>query len=199
MNRLIGFAAEEDSPGYRVTITRDFPFWTAVLTGGDLPDAGQAMTSLSLARLQDDLTDWLKWKNGAPEFTIYDAPFGDDDDGEDAYHYVPGDEDDDEDPDPAPVGGFGWHLEYEFAFPQAVKDAWDRYWEAMKALRPAWDTLCETVAVIHDELNASAEDIGRYMYLPEKRVERILRRQWDLEEQRHADDEEESGFTGDAE
>jgi hypothetical protein len=79
-----------------------------------LTEAGQTMTSLSLARLEDDLGDWLKWHHGAPEFTIYDAPLDEDDD-QDAYHYVPGDEDDDEDPDPAPVGGFGWHVEYDFA------------------------------------------------------------------------------------
>jgi len=165
MNRLVSFPGDENWPSYQVTISRDFPFWTAVLTGGDLPEAGQTMTSLSPARLENDLGDGMKWHHGAPEFTIYDAPLDEDAD-EDAYHHVPGDEDDDEDPHPAPVGGFGWHAEYDLAFPPAVKDVSERYFEAVKALRPAWDTLCEAVAAIDAALNASAEDIGRYLYLP---------------------------------
>jgi hypothetical protein len=189
MTRLVKIAGDENWPDYRVAITRDFPFWTAVLTGADLPEAGQTMTSLSLVRLEDDLIDWLSWHHGAPEFTLYDDPLGEDDD-EDAYRDVPDDEDDDEDIDPAPVGGFGWHVEYDFAFPQAVKDASERYWEAMKALRPVWDTMCEAVWTVEDELNASAADIGRYLFLPEKRVERILRRREMLDEAESLSDEE---------
>src|SRR5258708_14663734 len=115
------------------------------------------MTSLSFVRVQDDLDDWLKWHHGAPEFTLYDDPLGEDDD-EDAYRYVPGDEDDEEDVDPAPVGGFGWHVAYDFTFPQAGQDASDRYWESMKALRSVRDTMCEAGWTVDDELNPSAAD-----------------------------------------
>jgi len=46
-------------------ITRDYPFWTAVLTGDDLPEAGHAMTSMSLARLQDDIDDCCSLGRGS--------------------------------------------------------------------------------------------------------------------------------------
>jgi hypothetical protein len=173
MTQLFGFAGDENMPRYRAAITREYPFWTAVLTGGDIPAAGQVMTSLSLARLLDDIDDWLEWHHGMDDFT----PPADLDEGdlaEDAYHYVPGDENDDYDPEPEPGLGFGWHVSLDYAFPQAAKDASDRYWEAMKALRPAWDTLGQAVWTIHGELKASPADIGRYLFLPEKRVQRIL-------------------------
>jgi hypothetical protein len=173
MTQLFGFAGDENMPKYRAAITREYPFWIAVLTGGDMPEAGHVMTSLSLARLRADIDDWLTWHHGMDDFTpAYDVD--EDDLDEDAYHYVPGDENDDDDPEPEL--GFGWGVTWDYAFPQAAKDASERYWEAMKALRPAWDTLCQAVWTIHGELKASPADIGRYLFLPEKRVQRILQR-----------------------
>lgn len=110
------------------------------------------MTSLSLARLQADIDDWLTWHHGMDDFTPPDDLDEDDLDA-DAYHYFPGDENDDEDPEPEL--GFGWGVMWDYASRDAAalcpvitratpgRHSWHRFGApcpALPSLSSTWPT-----------------------------------------------------------
>lgn len=151
---------------YRAVVTRELPLWKLTLTGGDLPESGHVMTSMSYVRLQGDVRDWLDWNergelNGWVRDLLYDD--GDDEDGS-------GD-----------GCGEGWSLTYDCRWPQEVKDALERYWAARKTIDEASATIEETSAAlgeplcrIHEGLQAGEADVAALVFLPVEEAEHIM-------------------------
>jgi len=155
---------------YRGVVTREFPLWKLTLTGGDLPESGHVMTSMSYARLMGDMTDWLHWHQFGTT-PSYGSP-GDDD------------LDDDAEDESADGDGEGFGVTLDCRWPQAVKDAQQRYWAAQKAMEQARDAMGEPVCTMADELQAEHEDLARILGLAVEEVEQIVLRHGEQEGQR---------------
>jgi hypothetical protein len=153
-------AAGDGVTNYQAVVTRELPLWKVTLTGGDLPESGHVMTSMSYARLQDDVQDWLEWRwdhNGATP------------------HYGPVAPDQDEG---ASVGGSadgeGFNVSYDLHWSPAAKDAERRYWAARKVMAEARAAMTESIVTIRRELRADAEDVARIVSMPARKVHRIM-------------------------
>lgn len=152
---------------YQGVVTREYPLWKLTLTGGDLPESGHVMTSMSYDRLMGDMDDWLHWHRfGA--MPTYGWP-GDDDLDDDAEE---GSQDGD---------GEGYTVTFDCRWPQAVKHAEERFWAARKALEQARAALGEPICTIADGLQAEDEDVARIVDLPVKKVRRIMQRHHEQE------------------
>jgi hypothetical protein len=169
---------------YRAVVTREFPLWTATLTGGGIPESGQVLTSLSYARLEGDVSDWLEWNEwGELNGWVRDPP---------SYDQVDGD-DDDETADGEDGGGEGWSLTYDCRWPPDVNDALQRYWAATKTIDQTSATIEETSAAlgemlctIHDGLQAGKADVAALVCLPADEAEEIISAYGELEYYRKA-------------
>jgi hypothetical protein len=151
--------------GIIVTFSRDeYPTWTATITGGDLPETGHVISSLSYARLGDEVRAWLRWQgDGAVTFTM---------DGS----WPEAVEDDDEDDLAKAAAEYnGWagvRVDYSYRFPPPVSDALERYWHARK--QHTTDT--QAVAEIFWRLLAHAEDVAAMLYMTPEAVRDSVQR-----------------------
>ncbi len=147
---------------YQGVVTREYPLWKLTLTGGDLPEAGHVMTSMSYDRLMGDMDDWLHWHQfGA--MPTYDWP-GESDLAVDAEQGFEG------------GYGEGYTVTFDCRWPEAVRRAEERFWAARKALEQARAALGEPIRAIADGLQAEDEDVAQIVHLPVKKVRRIMRR-----------------------
>jgi hypothetical protein len=86
---------------YCAVVTREFPLWTATLTGGGIPESGQVLTSLSYARPLGDVDDWLEWNEwGELNGWVRDPALYNDEHAADGVEAISEDGD----------GGEGWSL-----------------------------------------------------------------------------------------
>lgn len=190
---LIGFAGNDEGViRYQGVVTREFPLWRLTLTGGDLPESGHVMTSMSYARLVGDMNDWLHWHQfGTPSSTYgWPEPAFDDDEyaDDDAYECHYDDEDNEydelEDDDQAELGGAGYSVTFDCRWPTAAKDALERYWAAKNAMNEAREAMIEPICTLADELQAEKQDVARMVFLPTRTVERIILRHNQREHER---------------
>jgi hypothetical protein len=203
VNDLVSFGDHDDEViRYQGVVTREFPLWKLTLTGGDLPEAGHVMTSMSYARLLGDMNDWLHWRQfgtpsstyGWPEPSFDDDEYGD----EDAYECRYGDQDADydyddlEDEDQAELGGSGYGVTFDCRWPQPAKDALERYWAAKKAMDDAREAMTEPICTLADELQAEERDVARIVFMPTRKVRQIILRHNQREHERLAREERES-------
>jgi hypothetical protein len=142
---------------YHAAITRDYPTWTATITGGGIPEPGHVITSLSYARLCDEMQDWLEWH--------YDHEPALGDDGQ-ACDDSADDEDD--------GAGEGFQILNNFGFSQPVSDAQERYWQAQQQLAQSHAIMRQAVWDIYEGLIASAEDLARLLCISPRHVRRIM-------------------------
>jgi hypothetical protein len=145
---------------YHGVVTREFPLWKVTLTGGDLPESGHRMTSMSYARLVDDIDDWVEWHEvgehgGWIDPERYEAEEAGDDGG---------------------GGGEGFSIGLDCRWPDAVKDAERRYWAARKAMQEARAEMTEPIVTIAHELQAEDMDVARIVHMPVRKVSRIILR-----------------------
>jgi hypothetical protein len=143
---------------YRAVITRDYPSWTATVTGGDIPEPGHVVSSLSYVRLCDEIRDWLEWHyDHLPEH----RPVPSDNELAD------GDNDD--------LGaGEGFEIRNDWRFAEPVAAAQERYWAARKAQAQARHEISQAVLDIHDGLRANDEDVAGLLLMSPKRVQQIM-------------------------
>ena len=186
MSHIVGWADDSRITLYTAVITRDYPHWTATITGGDLPEPGHIMTSFSYARLCDEAWDWLSWHLGddgglRPGEFAYIAgpdynPLSDDLDEQDDE--LDDDKDDDDDEADDESGPSGFSLDFDHAFSQDIMDALERYWAARKAESQAElharDDMSEPVCIIADQLRVKPADMARMLGMEEAEVQRIL-------------------------
>jgi hypothetical protein len=201
MSHIVGCADDSRITAYTAVITRDYPHWTATLTGGDLPEPGHVMTSFSYARLCDEAWDWLCWHLGDDgglrpgEFAYIAGPDYDplNEDLDEQDDELDDDTEDDEGDDESGPSGFSLNVDH--AFQQSVMDALERYWAARKAESQAElqarDDMSEPVCIVADQLRVKPADMARMLAMGEAEVQRILDqhdRELSEAEQRRYDD-----------
>ena len=167
----------EGMTSYHAVVTREFPFWKLTLTGGDLPESGHVMTSMSFVRLEGDMHDWLHWHHYGATPTYW--PVEDDLNAEDDTESGGGD-----------ATGFGTTCDCRW--PKAAKDALERYFAARKTLEQARHALGEPICTIADELEAEEEDVARLVGLPVEEVMQIMLRHRKQEDWRERREQRES-------
>lgn len=148
---------------YHAVITRDFPHWTAIITGPHLPESGHVITSLSYARLTGEVHDWCHWHRFGTPSSTYGWP-------DPAGQVL----DDDE----AGVGtagqGYGVSVNYDCRLPKAAKDAQERFWAARKATQNAERALNEPVCTLARELKAEPADVAKMLLMSVDEVHQII-------------------------
>jgi hypothetical protein len=163
---LFGFPPGARVINYDAVVTREFPEWKVILTGGGIPEPGQTLTSLSYARLQGDVSDWLEWYEwGELNGWVRDPDQYD-------HEVEHADEDD---------GGAGWSVRYDCLWPHEVNDALERYWTARKRIDEAGGTTEEIIAAIGEPLcticnvlRAGDSDVAAIVCRPVDDVAEIL-------------------------
>lgn len=143
---------------YHAAITRDDPRWAATITGSGIPEPGHVITSLSSARLCDEIQDWLEWHYNR-EPALSDDDQADEEDENEA-------EDD--------GAGEGFQILNDYRFPQPASDAHERYWQTRQQLAKSRATMRQAVWDIYDALNASPEDLARLLCMSPRKVWRII-------------------------
>jgi len=141
---------------YHADITRGYPHWAATITGGGIPEPGHVITSLSYARLCDEIQDWLEWHYD------HEATLSDDDQA------------DDEDEAEHDGAGEGFRILSDYRFPEPARDAHERYWQTRQQLAKSRATMRQAVWDIYDALNASPEDLARLLCMSPRKVWRII-------------------------
>jgi hypothetical protein len=143
---------------HQAVITRDYPSWTATVTGGDITEPGHVISSLSYARLCDEVQDWLDMHyDHLPE-----------------HRPAPGDNElADEDNDDLGAGE-GFEIRNDWRFPEPVAAAQDRYRAARKAQAQARHEISRAVFDIHEGLRAGDEDVAELLHMSPKRVQQII-------------------------
>jgi hypothetical protein len=144
---------------YTATFSRDeYPTWTATITGAGLPEAGHVISSLSYARLCDEVGDWVRWHfDGAPTFSV---------DGSWPETVEDDDEDDLAKAAEETGGMVGWHIHSSYRFPPPVSDALERYWQA----RRQHTTDTRAVADILHGLVAHPKDVAAMLNITPEEV-----------------------------
>jgi hypothetical protein len=154
---------------YHAVITREFPHWTATITGPRLPESGHVITSFSYDRLTGEVHDWCHWHRfGTPSSTYgWPDPHGGDLDG-----------DDDDVGEEASIGtkgqGDGMSINYDCRWPQAAKDAQKRFWAARKSKQDAEGAISEPVCALARELKAEPADVAKMLFMSADEVKQII-------------------------
>jgi hypothetical protein len=171
---------------YHGAVTHEFPFWKVTITGGDLPESGQILSSMSHARLEAEAMDWIDWHQIGEHHGFIDPDRYDEYD--DAFSQKSGDDDQDYD-DRLPYGaaderelnhgdvGLGEGFDFDFPWPQEVTEALERYQAAQDAIMDARLATEEAKAALGEPLCTIAEvlmigeaDVGHIVGLPADEV-----------------------------
>ncbi len=169
---LIGFGDDRGIIKYQAVVTREFPLWNLTVTGGDLPESGHVMASMSYARLVGDMNDWLH----CHQFGTPSSTYGWSDPDDDRYDEDFQEEDDDDGHQEAEVGAAGFGVTFDHRWPQAAKDALDRYWAAKKAMNEAREAMIEPISTLAHELQAEEQDVAQLIFMPTRKVRQIILR-----------------------
>jgi hypothetical protein len=189
---------------YHGAVTREFPSWKVTITGGDLPESGHILTSMSYARLEAEAMDWIEWHQIGEHHGFTDPDRYDE--YEDAFTQEFGDDDPDDDdrlPDGAmdesdfndgDVGlGEGFSFDFDFPWPEEVAQARERYQAAQDAMKEAREATEEAQAAVGEPLCAIAgvlmigeADVGHIVGLPADEVLEFMIRHRQLEGLRQA-------------
>lgn len=153
---------------YTALISRDeYPTWTATVTGSDLPEAGHAFSSMSYARMCDEIQDWLEWHyDGEATFPLDELELPADNDGDEVAEHDDADADGD--------GPVGFAIGEACRFPQRVNSALERFWQA--GMHGAEEQRGQAVADIRNGLLATAEDLARMLHMSPEDVRRAVER-----------------------
>jgi hypothetical protein len=187
---------------YHGAVTREFPFWKVTITGGDLPESGHLLTSMSYARLEAEAMDWIEWHQIGEHhgFTDPDRYH----DSGDAFTQEFGHDHDDDDrlPDRAiddselhdgEWQGVGFSFDFDYDWPEEVTQARECYQAAQAAIdddREATEevkaTLGEPLCAIAAVLMVGEADVGHIVGLPADDVLPLMIRHRQLEHLRDA-------------
>jgi hypothetical protein len=182
-------------------VTREFPFWTVTITGGDLPAAGHMLTSMSYARLDAEATDWIEWHQlgechgftDADRYSEYrdasNREFGGDHDDD----CLPDGAIDDGEVSVRDGQGVGFTFVFDYDWPAEVVQARERYWAAQDAIKDdreateeANATLGEPLCTIAEVLMVGEAHVGHIVGLPAEDVEQLMDRHHQLEYLRYS-------------
>jgi hypothetical protein len=183
---------------YHGAVTREFPSWKVTITGGDLPEPGHVLTSMSYARLEAEAMDWIEWHQIGEHHGFVD-PLGYNE-YEDAFSQEFGDErlpdhaiDDREFNDGDAGQGEGFSFDFDYDWPEEVTQARERYRAAQDAMKNVEKVAEEAKAALGEPLCAIAEilmiseaDVGHIVGLPADDVLQLMLRHRQLEDLRHA-------------
>jgi hypothetical protein len=167
-------------------VTREFPFWRVTITGGDLPETGHILTSMSYARLEAEAMDWIEWHQIGEHHGFVDPHrYGE---YEDAFGQEFGDERladraiDDSEFDGGDVGqGEGFSFDFDYGWPEEVMQALERYRVAQDAMKnvekvaeEAEVALGEPLCTIAEILMIGEADVGHIVGLPADDVLQLM-------------------------
>jgi hypothetical protein len=172
---------------YHCAVTHKFPYWRATITGGDLPESGHVLTSMSYARLYAEGRDFIEWhemgehhgwvdRSRHGEYEEYERMLSLSDE---EFRQEFGDVDE------VDLGGGGgkkgFSLVFDFPWPEEVTEAKQRFRAAQQAIKDAAEVtpeaeaaLGEPLEVIRDALMVGDADVGYIVGLPAEEVERLL-------------------------
>ena len=175
---------------YHDAVTREFPFWKVSITGGDLPESGHVLASMSYARLEAEAMDWLEWHQigehhgfiGPDRYDEYEDAVSQEFDDDDRIPDGAMDESEVNDGEVGP--GEGFSFDFDFLWPEDVTEARERYQAARERYQAAQDAIKgareaaeEAKAAVGEPLCAIAEvlmigeaDVGYIVGLPADEV-----------------------------
>jgi hypothetical protein len=160
---------------YHGAVAREFPFWKVTITGGDLPEPGHILTSMSYARLEAEAMDWIEWHQIGEHHGFVDPDryhdsgdaftqeFGDDHDDD----HLPDSAIDDSELHDGEWQGAGFSFDFDYDWPDEVTRARERYQAAQDALQDDREPTEEAKATLGEQLCTIAK------------VLKVGRRTWD--------------------
>jgi hypothetical protein len=181
---------------YHAAVTHEFPYWTATITGGDLPESGHVLTSMSYARLYAEGWDFVEWHRirehhgwcDPARHEEFEAKYAQ------ALRDAEGLPDDGEEGISGRDGtGEGFSYDFDFPWPEEVTEAKERFRAAQQAIKDAPEVtreaeaaLGEPLEVIRNVLMVGDADVGYIVGLQAEEVRRLLMHYRLMEDLRNA-------------